>query len=77
MVAFLWDPLASMPHDMDVKALFRIASLYNVIMVTNITTADMIVSNTLIDKELKVDRPNVGKYINRNIEEKGSKYIVK
>ena len=67
ILIFFWDPLASMAHDQDVKALFRIASLYNVIMAPNISTADMIISNTLVEMELPVQRPNMQKYIKRTI----------
>ena len=67
ILIFFWDPLASMAHDQDVKALFRIASLYNVIMAPNISTADMIISNTLVEMELPVQRPNMQKYIKRAI----------
>ena len=38
MLIFFWDPLATMAHDQDVKALLRIASLYNVLLATNSTT---------------------------------------
>ena len=67
ILIFFWDPLASMPHDMDVKALFRIASLYNVIMAPNTSTADMVLSNNLIEEEIEIQRPNMQKYIKRNV----------
>jgi methylglyoxal synthase len=44
---FLWDPLQSLPHDVDVKALLRIAVLYNVPTVCNRATADLIISSPL------------------------------
>lgn len=44
---FLWDPLESLPHDVDVKALLRIAVLYNVPTACNRATADLIISSPL------------------------------
>lgn len=44
---FLWDPLQSLPHDVDVKALLRIAVLYNVPTACNRATADLIISSPL------------------------------
>ncbi len=44
---FFWDPLESQPHDVDVKAVLRIAVLYNIPTACNRATADMLISSPL------------------------------
>jgi len=50
-VIFFWDPLEPHPHDVDVKALLRIAVVYNVPIACNRASADFMLSSPLMAKE--------------------------
>jgi methylglyoxal synthase len=48
-VFFFWDPLTPQPHDVDVKALLRLAVLYDVSIACNRSSADHIISSPLFN----------------------------
>jgi methylglyoxal synthase len=52
-VVFFSDPLEPHPHDMDVKALQRIALVYNIPVACNRATADFIISSPLMGEEYR------------------------
>ena len=69
ILIFFWDPMQAQPHDVDVKALLRIASVYNIPTATNRSTADFLISSPLLDEVYIPKIKNYKEYIERNIEE--------
>ena len=64
---FLWDPMQPQAHDVDVKALLRIAVLYNVPTACNRATADYMISSPLIKEDYKPIIKDYSEYINREV----------
>ena len=67
VIIFLWDPMEPQPHDVDVKALLRIAVLYNIPTACNRATADFMISSSLIGQEYAPVTKNYESYIKRDL----------
>ncbi len=62
---FFWDPLQPQPHDPDVKALLRLAVLQNIPTASNRSTADFLISSTLMREEYERILPDYTRRIQR------------
>lgn len=67
VMIFFWDPMSPQPHDVDVKALLRIAVLYNIPMACNRSTADFLISSPLFKSSYEPRVRDYGDYLARVI----------
>lgn len=67
ILIFFWDPMEQQPHDVDVKALLRISTLYNVVTACSRSTADFAISSPLFDSEYNAQLFDYNSYVNRKI----------
>ena len=65
---FFWDPLEPQPHDPDVKALLRMAVVWNIPIACNRASADFMISSPLMDNPYDRLVPDYGGYSNRKLE---------
>ena len=65
---FLWDPLEAQPHDPDVKALLRIAVVYDIPIANNLATADFMLHSEYMDTPYERQVENFDKTIRERVE---------
>ena len=62
VLIFFWDPLEPQPHDPDVKALLRIAAVWNIPVACNRASADYVINSPLICQDYQRIVPNFDSY---------------
>lgn len=65
LLIFFWDPLEPQPHDPDIKALLRIAALYNIPVACNKASADYMIHSPLLTADYLPDSPDFSDYTGR------------
>ena len=65
VLVFFADPMSAMPHDVDVKALVRLSSVYNIVLACNRSTADFLITSPLFDADYAPTETDYDGYLQR------------
>ena len=65
VLIFFWDPFSPQPHDPDIKALLRLAALWNIPVACNAASADFILSSPRLSEGYSIDIPDTQDWMAR------------
>lgn len=67
IIVFFWDPFEPMPHDPDVKALLRVAAVWNVAVACSRSSADFMISSPLLSQKHRYSVPDYESYLQKRL----------
>ncbi|WP_041651367.1 methylglyoxal synthase [Marinomonas posidonica] len=67
VLIFFWDPFEPMPHDPDIKALLRVAAVWNIPIACSVTSANFLISSPLFDSEFERQIPDYDRYLQERL----------
>lgn len=65
MLIFFWDPLEAQPHDPDVKALLRLAAVWNIPVASNLASAEFLINSSLFELDYARKVPDYAHYLSQ------------
>ncbi|WP_113873533.1 methylglyoxal synthase [Marinomonas aquiplantarum] len=67
VLIFFWDPFEPMPHDPDIKALLRVAAVWNIPIACSVSSANFLVSSPLFSNEFERQIPDYERYLKERL----------
>ncbi|GAB3489392.1 methylglyoxal synthase [Marinomonas epiphytica] len=67
VLIFFWDPFEPMPHDPDIKALLRVAAVWNIPIACSVSSANFLVSSPFFESEFEKEIPDYEQYLKERL----------